>query len=253
MIQKSILTFILGILGMVASIAQTNSGIIIDKDIELIPLQDSIFIHKTFHIYKGFGRYPSNGLVIIRNGQAIMIDTPADNDKTERLTSFLRDSLDVEVTKLIIGHYHNDCLGGLSYIQSQGIPSVASTLTVDKCKALSLPIPSIAFTDSLYFDFNGTPISCRYFGAGHSSDNITVWMPREKVLFGGCLVKSANSKGLGNLSDAVVAEWDATIQNIITKYPSINTVIPGHGKHGGIELLNHTIDLVNIERKKETH
>jgi len=231
--------------GLLQISAQTTEKIVIDNDIQLIHLQDSIYVHVTWHYLDNFGRFPSNGMIIIKNGQAVMIDTPMDNDKTERLTEYLEDSMHVELTKLIIGHFHDDCLGGLGYIQSKGIESIANSMTIDKCKELGLPIPSTSFADSLIFDFNGEQIVCRFFGGGHTFDNITVWIPGKKILFGGCLIKSYNSKGLGNLTDAVVDDWDITIRKLIDKYPDINTVIPVHGDFGGAELLIHTIELVN--------
>jgi metallo-beta-lactamase class B len=69
------------------------------------------------------------------------------------------------------------------------------------------------------------------------------------ILFGGCLIKSIDSNGLGNLSDAVVADWDKTIEKVMKKYPVIKTVIPGHGNFGGPELLTHTIELVAKVKK----
>ena len=235
---------LLGLVGLSQISAQTTEKIVIDNDIQLIHLQDSIYVHVTWHYLDNFGRFPSNGMIIIKNGQAIMIDTPMDNAKTERLTEYLKDSMQVELTKLIIGHFHDDCLGGLGYIQS------ANFKTIDKCKELGLPIPSTSFTDSLIFDFNGEQIVCRFFGGGHTFDNITVWIPSKKILFGGCLIKSYNSNGLGNLTDAVVDDWDTTVRKLINKYPDIKTVIPGHGDYGGAELLTHTIELVEKQKNK---
>ncbi len=234
---------------MVSSMAQTRK-ILIDNDIQLIHLQDSIYIHLTWHSLDNYGRFPSNGLIVIKKGQALMIDTPMDNTKTERLTKYLRDTLSADLTRLVIGHFHDDCLGGLEYLQSIGIVSIANSLTIAKCKEVGLPVPSVSFTDSLTFDFNGEQIDCRYFGAGHSFDNITVWIPGKKILFGGCLIKSKDSKGLGSLSDAVVPDWDITISKLMKRYPDIRTVIPGHGDFGGTELLMHTIDLVEKEKNK---
>ena len=224
--------------------AQSERNIFINDDIQLTHIIDSVYAHVTWEESETFGRFPSNGLIFIKNGQAIMIDTPFDNEKTKRLTDFLEDSMGVEVKKLIIGHFHDDCLGGLEYIQSKGIESVANKLTIDKCKELELPIPSTSFTDSLVFDFQGELVVCRYFGGGHTIDNITVWFPSKKILFGGCLIKSINSRGLGNLSDAVVKEWDVTVKKIINQYPNIEIVIPGHGAIGNSGLLTHTIELV---------
>lgn len=250
MIKKGFLILILGLIGLFSSKAQTNKKIVIDKDIQLIHLQDSVYVHVTWHFLDNFGRFPSNGLIVIKNGQALMIDTPMDNNKTERLTRYLKDSMQVDLTKLIIGHFHDDCMGGLGYLQSIGIESIANSMTIQKCKEIGLPIPSTSFTDSLTFDFNGEQIDCRYFGAGHSFDNITVWIPNKRILFGGCLIKSINSKGLGNLSDAVVNDWDMTVEKVMKDYPEIQTVIPGHGDFGGIELLTHTIELVDKEKNE---
>ena len=94
-----------------------------------------------------------------------MIDTPMDNDKTEQLTKYLKDSMSVDLAKLIIGHFHDDCMGGLEYLQNIGIESVANSMTIKKCREIGLPVPSTPFTDSLTFDFNGEIIDCRYFGA----------------------------------------------------------------------------------------
>lgn len=250
MIRKGILTLIFVLTGIIQLVAQIADKIVIDKDIQLIHLQDSIYVHMTWHQLDDFGRFPSNGLIVIKNGKALMIDTPIDDNKTEKLSKYLKDSLSVDLTKLIIGHYHDDCLGGLDYLKSIGIESIANSMTIDKCKENGLPIPSTPFNDSLTFDFNGEQIDCRFFGAGHSFDNITVWIPSKKILFGGCLIKSSNSKGLGNLSDAVVVDWDLTIRNLLKEYTDIKTVIPGHGKFGGTELLTHTIELVEKHKNK---
>jgi metallo-beta-lactamase class B len=250
MIKKGFLLSILGFIGLSSIFAQSVNTIVIDNDIQLIHLQDSIFVHVTWHHLDDFGRFPSNGLIVIRSGQALMIDTPMDNDKTMKLARYLKDSMSVDLTKLVIGHFHDDCLGGLEYLQSVGVESIANSMTISKCKEIGLPVPSTSFTDSLTFDFNGESIVCRFFGAGHSFDNITVWIPGQRVLFGGCLIRSGNTQGLGNLSDAIVSDWDLTIKKLMEKYTDIKTVIPGHGDIGGPELLTHTIELVEKEKNK---
>lgn len=248
--SKIIFFLIIGIIISSLCKAQTDDKIVIDDDIHLVHLHDSIFVHITWDEQENFGRFSSNGLIIIRNGHALMIDTPMNNEKTEKLTTYIYDSFSAKLEKLIVGHFHDDCLGGLHYLQSIGVESIANSMTIAKCKELGLTVPSTAFTDSLSFDFYGEPIECRYFGAGHSFDNITVWLPHEKILFGGCLVKSANSRSLGNLSDAIVEDWDTTVQQVKIKYPDAKIVVPGHGSLGGLELLSHTIDLVVKEKTK---
>jgi metallo-beta-lactamase class B len=207
-------------------------------------------MHVTWHDDKDFGRFSSNGIIIINGGKALMIDTPADNDKTERLVRFLSDSMQVVLDGLIIGHFHNDCLGGLEFVKSIGVKSIANSRTIEKCLQLNLPVPEISFNDSLVLKFGERKIECRFFGAGHTVDNITVWLEDSRILFGGCLIKDVQSTSLGNLSDAVVTQWQATVESVIAEYPHAEIVIPGHGKVGGVDILHKTIDLVKKETSK---
>lgn len=78
--------------------------------------------------------------------------------------------------------------------------------------------------------------------SGFTADNIVGYIPIEKALFGGCLIKSMNaSKGF--LGDAAPAEWSTTVEAIKMDLPDVKIIIPGHGKHGGRELLDYTIQL----------
>lgn len=214
------------------------------NNIKLIHLQDSVFVHETIATDVIFGTFSSNGMIVIRSGEALMIDTPIDNEQTAKLVSWLDSAWGVKVSLFVAGHYHNDCVGGLEYLHQTGVKSLANILTIEKCMELNLETPGSSFTDVLKFEFNGEPVECRFFGAGHTSDNITVWFPRQNILFGGCLIKAAESTNLGNLADAVVSDWDETVSKLMSAYNNIRLVVPGHGNAGGPELLLHTINLV---------
>lgn len=244
MIRKTILVAFIVLFGLNQTTAQPDNKIKIDDDIQLIQIKDSIFIHTSWYRTQNFGKVQANGLIIVKNGQAIMVDTSWDNEMTKRLTVFMEDSLKVKLVKLIASHYHEDRIGGLEYLQSRGVESIANSRTVAICKEDKLPVPPISFTDSLIFDFNGLQIECRYFGGGHTLDNITVWIPEKRILFGGCLIKSSDSENLGNIGEAVLHDWDSTVKKVMKKYENIEIVIPGHGNYGDSELLTHTIELV---------
>jgi metallo-beta-lactamase class B len=227
-----------------------DTGVIsISDDIHLIALKDSVFIHVSYHSADGFGRFPSNGLLIIKNGKALMIDTPMDNLKTRMLLDYLNDTMEVQVSRFIAGHFHADCIGGLTTIQNDNIENLANIRTIELCKEYNLPVPANSFTDSLIIDHEGKKVICNYPGPGHSEDNIVVWLPGDKILFGGCLVKSAGSRNLGNLEDANVNKWDKTLKNLLDLYPGMKIVVPGHGSAGGKELIHHTLNLVKEYKK----
>jgi len=228
---------------------QNNSIIKISEDIELIHLKDSVFIVTTWFESDQFGRFASNGLLYVKNAKAVLVDTPNNNEQTAQLYSYLKDSMHVTIQKVIVCHFHSDCLGGLEFINRQGIASIALDLTKNICVEKNLPRPSVTFSDKLEFKFEGSSVICQYFGPGHTVDNIVVYFPDEKILFGGCLVKSLSADNMGNTADAVVDKWAATIKNIQNTYKKVEFVVPGHGEYGNGDLLNHTISLINHFKK----
>ena len=249
MIKRTKLLTALFLLFQIAGYAQSATSIIkVSEDIELIPLSPKAYIHVSISEIKGFGKVSSNGLVLVDNGQAFLFDTPVTNEQTETLVAFITDSLHANVSGFVPNHWHDDCMGGLEYLDKHGVKSYANQMTIDIAKQEGLPFPKQGFKDSLSMKLNNTEINCYYLGGGHSTDNIVVWIPSEKILFAGCMIKDMQSQTLGNLSDATIEEWPGTIQKVIDKFPSAEIVIPGHGQIGGKELLMHTLELL-IERK----
>jgi carbonic anhydrase len=52
-----------------------------------------------------------------------------------------------------------------------------------------------------------------------------------------------------NIGDANLAEWSKTAERIKKEYGTAKIVVPGHGRHGGSELIDYTIQLYNPENK----
>ena len=103
------------------------------------------------------------------------------------------------------------------------------------------------------FEFIDGVASVFYPGAGHTEDNVVVWLANEKILFGGCFVKSLQNKNLGNTGDADISEWPNSIQKVLNRYPDVKVVVPGHGKIGNISLLTHTQALALSAKASSKH
>jgi metallo-beta-lactamase class B len=82
-----------------------------------------------------------------------------------------------------------------------------------------------------------------YPGIGHTTDNVVAWLPKQKILFGGCLVKSLDAQSLGNTSDGDLMAFPVTLKKIKAAYQNAKIVVPGHGDWGGLELVDHTLRL----------
>lgn len=241
--MKILLVLVLGCLSL-WGFAQKGERVPITKDMELIRISDHAWVHVSWEDSPVFGRFSSNGLIYIQNGQGYLFDTPASDSLTQVLVKWVADSLHTKITGFVPNHWHRDCMGGLKYLQSIGVNSYANQTTIDIARTKGLPIPSHGFKDSLSLTFNGHPVNCYYLGAAHSMDNIVVWIPDEKILFAGCMAKEAAAKGMGNTVDGDLTAWPKTIDRVIKKFPSARIVIPGHGQIGGQEVLTHTRELL---------
>jgi metallo-beta-lactamase class B len=216
----------------------------ISNDIELIKLSDNAYVHVSYSDLPKFGRYPANGLIFINGSEAFLFDTPWTDSLTMDLILWLKDSMKLKIVGFVPNHWHNDCMGGLGYLINQKIESYANQMTIDIAKAKKLPIPKNGFKDSLQLHLGNKLIKCYYFGAAHSFDNIVVWIPSEQILFAGCMIKSSNSKDLGNTADGDLIAYPKTIDKLIDRFIMAKIVIPGHGEFGGYELIKHTKELL---------
>ena len=231
--------------------AQIGQEIIsVSKDIDLIKLSESAYVHVSRYNMPDYGVVSSNGLILIgENKEAFLFDTPMTDSLTKDLVIWLEDNWDVRVTGFVPNHWHDDCLGGLKYLQTQSVKSYANQMTIDIAEANNLPVPDYGFKDSLELKLGDKTIDCYYLGAAHSMDNIVVWIPSEQILFAGCMLKSMDSQNLGNTADGDLNAYPATIEKLKAKFPNAKVVIPGHGQFGGLELIDHTLNLAKKSAK----
>lgn len=220
-----------------------NEKIKISNDLELIKLANNIFIHVSYINMPQYGRVGANGLLIIDKNQALILDTPWNNQLMYQLFDWVKNNYKAEIKYVIINHFHDDNMGGLEAAHKKGAVSYSLNITKEILKKKNKVLPINTFKDELKIKSGNINVFAYYPGAGHTVDNIVVWLPDQKILFGGCLIKSLSSKNLGNIEDADVKEWPKSVENVIKKFSSAEIVIPGHGEHGGIELLKHTIEL----------
>jgi len=216
----------------------------VSKDIEVIQISTNSYVHVSYTQLPGWGRIGSNGLIYTVNGEVLLFDTPMNDSLTKQLVNWITDSLKMRIVAFVPNHWHDDCMGGLNYLNSIGISSYANEKTLAIAKSKNLPIPQHGFDDSLTLQIGNQSVICKYFGPAHTTDNIVTWIPSERILFGGCMVKELKSESIGNITDANLTEWPKTIARVIAAYPSATIVIPGHGAIGGQELLKHTQDLL---------
>lgn len=241
--NKIFLPLIFGIITIKGLSQNEFTFIKISPDLELIKLSDEAYVHVSYNFQPGYGRYSSNGLILIDKHAAFLFDTPTTDSLTVTLLAYIKSQLGIDVTGFVPNHWHNDCIGGLGFLNSQSIESYANQKTIEIARIKDLPLPKHGFEDSIQLRLGNKIIYCYYPGPAHSLDNIVVWIPSERILFPGCMCKSLDSDNLGNVVDGDLSSYSGTIDKVIEKFKSASIVIPGHGRIGGLDLLQHTRDL----------
>ncbi|HEY1022846.1 MAG TPA: subclass B1 metallo-beta-lactamase, partial [Flavisolibacter sp.] len=222
----------------------------ITANLSVVSLSEHAYMHIGMLQTTSFGRVGCNGLVFIRNGEAVIMDTPPDSVQSLALLQWIEKRFPGTLVKaVIVNHFHDDCLAGLPVFHRRGIPSYANALTKTFAAEKGVPEPQHGFSGQWDLSVGGEKIESRFFGEAHTKDNIVTWIPFEHILFGGCQVKSLGS-AKGNLADANTDAWSETTRRIKAAYKDARIVVPGHGDAGTTALLDYTIQLFR-PRKKE--
>jgi len=221
------------------AVAQNLSGV------KLIKVSDSAWAHTSYFNYNGWPT-PSNGMIIDTATGLVLIDTPWTNDQTIELLKTTRQMLHKKVVLAVITHAHQDRIGGIAALIADNIRVISTSQTAQLAERAGYPKPESAIdqeTMTITLGAFDSSIETYYPGPAHTMDNIAVYFAAEKVLFGGCIIKSLDSTDLGNISEGSVTNYYRAVQSLINRYSDACLIIPGHGNWGSPELLTHTLNL----------
>lgn len=217
---------------------------------EIIKISDDLIVKRVSENSYIHTQKKNNGLIYINNGEAIIISTPDSLIETENLINWAKNVKKVKIVAYIIDRWHPDAMGGISVVHKHNILTYANEMTIKIAKEKGLATPKVGFNNKKFIKVGNNKIVCHYFGQAHTKDGIVVWIPQDKILFGGNGVR--NYKGwVGNIADANLKQWSNTTKNIKKEYRNVKIVVPGHGKYGGLELLDYTINLYEVCKFKK--
>ena len=203
-------------------------------------LQPGVWMHTSYNTFDGVV-YPSNGLIVREGDHLVLLDSAWGAEATEELLVWIDEEIGLPVDRALSTHFHSDRTGGVAVLEAAGIPVWSHPMTQRLSAEEGNPVPPNALSG---IDAPGSAtgfgtVEVFYPGGGHARDNIMVWLPEQKLLYGGCAVRELATDNLGNTADADLAHWPRAIRNAQARYPGAETVIPGHGEPGGPELLEH--------------
>ncbi|MBM4783212.1 MAG: subclass B1 metallo-beta-lactamase [Archangiaceae bacterium] len=230
--------------------------ILLASDFELARVSDGVWIHTTFTELPGGGPFPSNGLIIEGADGVVVVDTPWTPKATKTLLEWVETRLHKPVTDVIVTHSHDDRTAGVAELApTTKIHALQKTVEFAAAQGRTFTAEPLQPTEQL--TLGGVKLTTFFPGAGHAPDNIVVMLPTQRVLFGGCFIKSAAASDLGNVSDADIGAWAASLKRLTTWVAALEDkevrsplmVVPGHGGFGGLRLIAHTEEVVGQARR----
>ena len=228
---------------------QTISAQPAEHRLKITPLTGEFYVFTTFNLYQG-KPFPANGMYLVTDDGVVLFDTPWDTTQFQPLLDTIKTRHNKNVILCLATHFHEDRTGGLQYYSQKGIRTYTSKQTDELSKKRGMKRARFLMDKDTVFKVGQYTFQTYFPGPGHGPDNIIIWFEKEKILYGGCLIKSTEDRDLGNLSDANVKEYAATLENVKAKCKRPKYIIPGHGNWRDTTSLNHTLQMAQQLRAK---
>ncbi len=241
--MRVLLAGILFIFSITAN-GQTNN-----ERLQLSHLTGDFYIYTTYNIYEG-NKIPANGMYLVTDEGVVLFDTPWDSTQFQPLLDSIASRHHKKVIACIATHWHSDRTEGLAYYKQQGIKTYTTVLTDELCKKNDKKRAEFLMANDSLFTIGQYTFETFYPGEGHTADNIVIWFAKEKILYGGCLIKGADAKNLGYLGDANTATYYTTLKKVQEKFPHPAYIIIAHSDWSNNHSLEHSIRLAKKLRRK---
>lgn len=217
--------------------------------LKIAHLTGDFYIYTTYNTYNEY-QVPANGMYLVTDNGVVMFDTPWDTTQFQPLLDSIRAKHNKTVVTCFATHWHSDKTAGLEYYRQQGIKTYTTVLTDELSKKNNKKRAEFLMAKDTVFTVGQYSFETYYPGQGHTADNIVIWFKKEKILYGGCLIKGADDKDLGYLGDANVTAYAATLQNVQKKCPNPKFIIIAHSDWKNINSLQHSIRMAKELKKK---
>ena len=110
----------------------------------------------------------------------------------------------------------------------------------EEARTVTITPPAMTFNSKLSMNFGGRVIELRYFGRAHTSGDIFIFLPEDKLVFTGDV---AQDSGVPFMMDGYMEDWVET-GRLLCELP-VDRFISGHGPVGGHEALVEAKDFIN--------
>ncbi len=221
-----------------------------EQKLNIAHVTEDFYVYTTYSTYEG-NIIPANGMYLVTNNGVVLFDTPWDTTQFQPLLDSIQWKHNKKVIICIATHWHSDRTEGLEYYKQKRIKTYTTLQTDELCKKNNKKRAEFIMLQDTVFHVGQYAFETYYPGQGHTSDNIVIWFDKEKILYGGCLIKGADAENLGYLGDANKTTYYTTLKKVQQKCMNPKYIIISHSEWDNINSLKHSIKLAKkLKRKK---
>lgn len=246
-------TYTMRIVLIVTAFLFSQSNLFAQADsakLKITPLTENFYIYTTYNSYQQ-SKVPANGMYVVTNDGVVLFDTPWDTTQFQPLLDSIQLRHNKKVTLCFATHWHSDKTAGLEYYRQLGIKTYTTVRTDELSKQNNKKRAEFLMTKDTVFHAGQYMFETYYPGQGHTEDNIVIWFNKEKILFGGCLIKGATDENLGFLGDGNIQEYEATLTRVQKKFRNPKFIIVAHSDWNNLNSLKHSIEMARALKKQK--
>ena len=194
--------------------------------------EETVIYDKDLTLIMGGG---GNSGVLVTDSAIVVIDSKMSRP-AQNLNKLAREKAGSKPIIVINTHYHGDHVNGNQFYKRHKIYIGAYNKDFLAKNINSENQPNTFVKDSLLLNMGNESLLLVNLGQAHTYDDMVVYLVKRKVLFSGDLVQNKINPFLKKESGANVDKWIQVLDRIMKGFEMV-TIIPGHGKIGGKELV----------------
>ena len=218
-------------------------------------LAENVYAYEMIRAPFQGARFTTDNLIVITSEGVLVADAQGSPEDTTRLVEEIKKLTKQPIKYVVIGSEHVDHTGGnavfpatVSFIAHPGAKRSLETQLNNPNRQRNAPkivVPNEVVIDKKVITMGGTEIQLLNIGRCHTGTDLTVYLPREKVLF---MSECYFHRLYPSLRTGFPSEWIETIRK--AQGMDADWYIPGHGYIDDAKTLK--ADLIESRKALET-
>ena len=193
-------------------------------------LADNVYVYSALQLRTDIEmEFTTNNLIVVTRDGVLVGDGQINDADTRQLIAAVAKITPQPIKYVVVGSDHNDHVGGNAAFPA-GTVFVAhpTSKTVieqrNQASPARIPVPTELVPDKKTLTVGGTDVQVLFLGRAHTGGDLSVYLPREKILF---MSEAYFNRLFPSLYGGYPTEWIAAVKK--AEAMDVSVYVPGHG------------------------